>query len=210
MAQDQGSDTRFLNSMMRFRTVHLVGDINDRMVGDVIDRLLDLQLQASDPIRLVINSRGGSRDSAMSLHDVICYALSAPVHAIVIGHCCSAATFVLLACKVRLAMPHARFVVHSGTFSGISIKTNEMSLTKASRVFDEIKKGANEVLTFYAAKLDKSREEVQKLIDRGDEQYDNQMTADEAKAIGLITNIITENLGIFPPQENSSNKGLPG
>ncbi len=189
---------------MKFRTVDLVGSIDSKKIDELSDRLLILQMQSNDPIKLVINSPGGAKHAAMVLHDIIYYTLRAPVHAIVIGQCSSAATFVLLACPVRLAMPSAEFVVHSGTFAGISITANDLHLSKAPRILDEMRKEAKSALDFYVEKLKMPEAEVQQLISRGDEQFNNSMNAVEALNIGLITGIVKENVGIFPDPNASS------
>ncbi len=203
MAQP-GSNT-FADRMMAFRTVSIIGEINQSMIADVSARLLHLQMDSSNPINLAINSGGGNGAAAMGLYDMISHIVTAPVHAIVIGRCSSAATFVLLGCKRRLALPHARFVIHSGTASGIDLKINELSLAKATRLFDELKKNAKEIVDFYAQNLAITTEEVKRIIDRGDEEFDNEMSAQEAKSIGLITEIVTKNIGLFPlPEEKPS------
>ena len=183
--------------MMQFRTVGLVGSINHELEEDVMDRLLELQLRSNDPINLIINSPGGAGDLAMRLHDIISFVLTAPVHALVVGRCNSAATFVLLGCKVRRGMPHAEFVIHSGTFSGFSLKVNEVSLANAPRLFTEIKRSAQAMVDFYAEKLEIPKKRVRALIARGDEQFDSSMNANEAFEIGLITEIVKANIGIF-------------
>lgn len=199
MAEHEADPLTIANRLMRYRVVELLGEINLKTVDRVIGRLMDLQLASSDPIRLVISSTGGSVGPAMLLHDTISYVLAAPVHGIVLGACHSAATFVLLACDERYAMPHARFLMHSGTFHGISLTANEMSVAKAERLFEEIKKQEREVLDFYSKKLHKSDAAIRAYIERGDSEFDNLMNPQEALECGLITKIIDENLGIFPP-----------
>lgn len=190
------------DDLMRYRTVSIIGDIEDRVIGNAMGRLLRLQLQSSDPITLVINSPGGSRFPALELHDVIRYGLSAPVRAIVVGQCHSAATFILLACEKRLAMPHARFIIHSGRY-GASIRNDELSLSKIDRLTSEIQKGAADVIRFYAERMGRTTMQVKELIARGDEQFDNEMTASEALEVGLITEIVKEKLGIFPTEKTA-------
>ena len=197
-------DTELADRMMALRAVNLIGEINRESMTDISNRLLRLQARSSEPIRLVINSTGGVIDAAMTLHDIIFYAMSAPVHALVIGRCNSAATFILLSCKVRTSLPHARFVIHSGTF-GASIKINDVSFAKMPRLLAEMAKSSEEVVSFYAEKLGKTSDEVKALMQRGDETYNNEMTTKEALELGLITDIVHEKVGIFPSPQNKPN-----
>jgi len=183
------------------RRIVALGHIDEKETGRVELNLLRLQLTSSDPAYLVIASTGGSLDVAMNLCDAIQYAFEMPVHALVNGHCASAATFVLLACKNRLAMPHSRFLIHSGMVSGISLRTDEVTQQKVEQLLQETKKTTEMVIDYYADKLKKSREEIKNLIARGDAQFDNYLSAAEALEVGLITSIVSEKLGLFPPPE---------
>jgi len=194
------TQTGFVDRLMDLRTVNLVGSVNRELIGDITSRLLSLQCRSVEPIKLVINSRGGDRYPALALYDVIRYCLTAPVHAIVIGECFSAATFVVLACEKRQAMPHARFVIHSGTL-GTTIRNDELTVAKMPKLIDEVQKGSTEIVRFYADNLKISDDEVKKLIARGDDEFDNEMSAEEALGIGLITEIVKSNVGIFPAPE---------
>lgn len=198
MAEDRRDD-RLTDRMLQYRTVALGGKITDESSAQLLDQLLQLQLDSTnEPIHLFINSGGGRNSSALFLHDVIAHVLSAPVHGLVTGQCSSAATFVLLACPVRRCTPHARFVIHSGTMGDISIQMNNTSLMKIERLAQEVRKDTEWAIQFYMNKLRLPRKKVQELIARGDEDFDNELTAEEAREIGLITEIISTKAGVFP------------
>jgi|SRR3989338_5600 len=200
-------DMRDMEDRLLQRRIVALGHIDEKEASRVGLNLLRLQLASSDPAYLVISSTGGSLDAAMSLCDTIQYAFEMPVHALVDGHCASAATFILLACKERLAMPHCRFLIHSGMVSGISLRTDDVTERKVERLLQETKKTTEMVIDFYADKLKKSRSEIKELIARGDEQFDNYLSAAEALEIGLITSIVNSKLGLFPPPPPQQQSG---
>lgn len=184
--------------MLKFRTVGITGEITERVVENLIRRMVELQLRSPvEPIKLVIDSGGGSSVPALWLHDFISQVLTAPVHATVIGVCASAATFVLLACPVRRSLPHARFVIHSGTRRA-SITIDNTSETAAEQLLADIRQHKATVTRFYSRKLKKTPAEIEQLVARGDQHFNEDMTAEEAFQLGLITEIVMGNAGIFP------------
>jgi ATP-dependent Clp protease protease subunit len=95
MGGDDGNDSaaitnlRFLTSMKRF------------------------PLTYQDPIRLVIDSPGGSEISMLHLYDVITTS-PAPIWTVGVGEVCSAATLILVAGDRRFATENAFFMTHKG------------------------------------------------------------------------------------------------
>lgn len=65
------------------------------------------------PIKLVIDSPGGSDISMLHLYDIIT-ASPAPIHTIGTGEVCSAATLILVAGARRFATPNCWFMTHKG------------------------------------------------------------------------------------------------
>lgn len=184
--------------MLRRRVAGLIGGIKPKQTADLLGNLTRLQLESLDPINLVIDSAGGDADEAFAVHDFIRYMMTAPVHALVLGTCDSAATFVLLACESRRSMPHAHFMIHSGTISNISMKLDRMSEPRAEMLLAEMKTYSEYISDFYCGALNLPRERIDKLIARGDQQFNNKLSAKEALEVGLITEIVKERLPIFP------------
>jgi len=186
--------------LLRRRIVAL-GQIDEKESSRVLFNLIRLQLDSSEPSYLIIDSTGGSLYHAMVLYDAIEHAFTMDVHGIVHGDCMSAATFVLLACKQRLAMPHARFLIHSGSLSNITIKTDDLTSQKLEWLKSEIEEGTQMVTALYRKKLGKSPDEIKQYIARGDQQFHATFHAQEALEMGLITGIVEGKLPFFPPLE---------
>lgn len=179
------------------RTVVLEGEINEESIALVQNQFLQLQMESNDRINLIIDSGGGEAYQALALCDIMKNVLKAPIRAIVTKICGSSATFVLLHCAERLSMPHARFMIHSGQTGGIEIPLNQSTAKNLEQLLCESKTIEEQVVRMYMDRLQKSRKQIQKLIARGDQPFDNLMTAKEALKVGLITHIVDEKLDIF-------------
>lgn len=184
--------------MLELRTVVVNGEIKPDMIDRVIGQIIDLQLQSSQEIKLIIDSGGGSAHAALKLCDFLEHIITAPVKGVVLGKCHSAATFILLHCNKKVATPHATFLTHSGRLSNVSFTTDDTTEENLELLLKEAKSVKEKVFKMYERKFDKPREEVAKLIARGDQEFDNVIHAEEAKDIGLIDEIVKEKLDIFP------------
>jgi len=191
------------------RTVILNGEINHESAGEVGHHLIGLQMQSSLPINLVIDSGGGSKDAALRLCDLITTVLTAPVRGIALGACGSAATFVMLHCSERIGTPYSRYLIHSGTRSKIIIPINQSTSENLEQLLRDTRATEEMVTRLYMQRLtpaawskDTPEEErrtfVQQLIARGDQRFDDWMTAEEAVMVGLIREVVTGKLDIFP------------
>ncbi len=198
--EDQEREVREIrNALQNHRVVVLDVYIDEKSYGDVRLRLLQLQIEGAGPVRLLIDCNGGERFYAEKLYGLINGILTMPVHALVVGKCASAATRILLACKVRRSMPYGQFLIHSGSMENISLKQDGMTEKNVDRLLREIRKDTEKLITFYQRHLKKSRRIIKKLIEGGDEKFDNYLSAQEALEIGLITEIVSGNAEIFPP-----------
>jgi len=182
------------------RTVVLEGVIDEESIALVQNQLLQLQMVSDDRINLIIDSGGGDTYRALALCDLMTCVLTAPVRGIVNNVCGSAATFILLHCGERLGMPHAQFMIHSGQMGDIKIPVNQSTAKNLTQLLNEAKTTEEQVVRMYMDRLKKNRKQVQKLIARGDQSFDNLMTAEEALKVGLITHIVREKLDIFGPK----------
>lgn len=187
------------DKLLAHRTVVLTGDIEPDMGRRVIDQLAQLQFEsASEPIKVYIDSPGGRFDVAMSICDFIEHLLMVPVHGYVLGECSSSATFVLLSCEKRICTPHAEFVVHNGTTSGVEFKTDKTTPKNLEDLLADVNHVVSLVVDFYAKRLGLSKEKVEKLLERGDQNFNRALSAEEALAVGLVTQIVDGKIGIFP------------
>ncbi len=207
--QKEEEGTSVFETFMAHRTVILSGEINHQSIGEVGQRMIVLQARSPDRINLIIDSGGGGVDAALRLCDLMSTVMTAPVRGIALGACGSAATFIMLYCNERISTPYSRFLIHSGTRSKISIPIGQTTSENLEQLLKDVKATEEMVLNLYMSRLtptawgeenpaeDKRRKYVQRLIDRGDQPFDNWMSAEEAVEVGLITDIVHEKLDIF-------------
>lgn len=206
---DKDAHKTVLEGLLSRRTVTLSGEINDESMSELAQRMITLQIKSDEPINLLIDSGGGGIFASVRICDLMTNLLTAPVRGIVIGPCASAATFVFLHCSERVCTPHARFMVHSGTMSRISVRMNNSSAEDLEQLLHEVKGLEETVTRLYMKSLtptawsgrevsaEERREFARKLIKRGDQSYDNWLSAEEAVEVGLVQRIETGKLPVF-------------
>jgi len=209
VTKEDKSKNPILDGMMDRRTVILSGEINHSSTGEVGQRLISLQMQSNNPINLIIDSGGGSVDAALHLCDLMTTIMTAPVRGIALGECGSAATFVMLYCKERIGTLYSRFLIHSGTRSKITIPINQTTSENLEQLLRDVKATEEMVTKLYMSRLtparwteqtpqDDRRAFVHQLIGRGDQRFDDWMSAEEAVEVGLIERVMSDKLDIFP------------
>lgn len=169
--------------LLKDRIIFLGEEVNDTTASLVVAQLLFLAAEDPDKdINLYINSPGGSVTAGMAIYDTMQY-VRPDVSTICIGMAASMGAFLLAggAKGKRYALPNAEVMIHQpsggarGQATDIQIHAENILRTK---------KKLNEIL---AANTGKSYEEVAQ-----DTERDNFMTAEEAKAYGLIDAVITK------------------
>jgi ATP-dependent protease ClpP protease subunit len=209
MAKENETQNPITAGMMERRTVAISGEVNYETVNDVGSRMLRLQLQSNAPINFLIDSGGGGMDSALLLCDIMTNLMTAPVRGIALGRCGSAATFIMLHCHERLGTPYSRFLIHSGVRRNIALPINQTSSENLENLLQEAKAAEAMVTRLYMNKLtpkcwnerttdDERAAYVQKLVARGDQRFNDWMSAEEAIEVGLIQQLVTGKLDIFP------------
>ena len=167
--------------LLKDRIIFLGEEVNDVSAGLIVSQLLFLE--AEDPgkdIQLYINSPGGSVTAGMAIYDTMNY-IKCDVSTICIGMAASMGAFLLSsgAKGKRLALPNATIMIHQpsggaqGQATEIQIVADHIAQTKRT---------LNELL---AANTGQPIEVVERDTDR-----DNYMTAEEAKAYGLIDGVV--------------------
>src|SRR6266545_3692161 len=163
------------------RIIFLGTPIDDTVANLVMAQLL--HLESEDPekdIQLYINSPGGSVTALLAIYDTMQY-VKPDVATTCMGQAASAAAVLLAAGAKgkRLGLPHSRILIHqpSGGAEGqsVDIEIQAREILRMRRMLDEI----------LAAHTGQSVDKVSRDTDR-----DFIMTADEAKAYGLIDDII--------------------
>ena len=159
------------------RIVFLGHESDDVIANLVIAQLLHLEREDPDKdISLYINSPGGSVTSALAMYDTIQY-IRSDVSTICIGQCASAAAVLLAAGAAgkRFALPNSRILIHQpwggtqGQVTDIEIQAKEML---------RIRDALDRIMAHHTG------QPIEKI--HADTERDNIMTAEEAKAYGIV------------------------
>jgi ATP-dependent Clp protease protease subunit len=168
--------------LLKERIIMLSGEVNDDTSNLIVAQLLFLESEDPDKdIYLYINSPGGSITSGMAIYDTMQY-IKCDVSTICIGMAASMGAF-LLSCGAkgkRCALPNAEIMIHQplGGFQG---QATDFEI-HAKRIL-KIKESLNKILSETTGKpLETIKADVER---------DNFMSADEAKAYGLVDNVIS-------------------
>ena len=170
--------SRLLND----RIIVLSDEVNDATASLVIAQLLYLEGQdAEKDINLYINSPGGSVTSGLAIYDTMQY-IKPDVSTICMGMAASMGAFLLSsgAKGKRLALPNSEIMIHQPS-GGAQGQATEIKIV-AEHIL-KTKQKLNEIL---AANTGQPIETIAL-----DTERDNYMTAEEAKAYGLIDAVIT-------------------
>ena len=168
--------------LLKDRIIFLGEEVNDVTASLVVAQLLFLAAEDPDKdINLYINSPGGSVTAGMAIYDTMQY-IKPDVSTICIGMAASMGAFLLAggAKGKRYALPNAEVMIHQpsggarGQATDIRIHAENILRTKAK---------LNQILAENTGKP----VEVER-----DTERDNFMSAEEAKAYGLIDAVITK------------------
>ena len=168
--------------LLKERIVFLVGPVNDNVASLVTAQLLFLESEnPKKEISMYINSPGGVVTSGLSIYDTMRY-IRPKISTLCVGQAASMGSLLLTAGDKgqRFTLPNSRIMLHqpSGGFQGqasdIALHAKEILLLK------------ERLNLIYVEHTGQKLEEVEKALDR-----DNFMTAEEAKAWGIIDKIIT-------------------
>ncbi|RMH39293.1 MAG: ATP-dependent Clp endopeptidase proteolytic subunit ClpP [Alphaproteobacteria bacterium] len=167
--------------LLKERIVFVSGPVHDGMATLIVAQLLFLESEnPSKEISMYINSPGGVVTSGLSIYDTMQY-IKPKVSTLVIGQAASMGSLLLAAGEpgMRYALPNSRIMVHqpSGGFQG---QASDIAL-HAKEIL-ELKDRLNRI---YVKHTGQPLKKVEQALDR-----DNFMTAEEAKAFGLIDEIV--------------------
>lgn len=167
--------------LLKDRIIFLSGPIDDNVANAVVAQMLFLEMENPDQdIMLYINSPGGSISSGMAIYDTMKY-LKCEVSTLCIGMAASMAAFLLAAGAKgkRKALPNSEVMIHQ-PLGGTEGQATDI-LIHAEHI-RRIKQKMNEEL---AKNTGKDLADVEKDVER-----DYFMTAEQAKAYGIIDDII--------------------
>lgn len=171
--------------LLENRVVFLIGDINHVSSARVMMQMLYLEnLKRGQEINLYINSPGGSIDDTLALYDTMRF-LSSPISTYCIGRAYSGGAVLLTAGEKgkRFILPHARVMIHQ-PYGGVSGQTEDIRIQA-----EEIIKAKRQLNQIIANHTGKTLEQVQ-----ADSERDKYFSAEEAKAYGLVDDVLSEPL----------------
>jgi ATP-dependent Clp protease protease subunit len=180
------------------RIVFLGAPINDDVANIICAQLLFLE--ADNPERdvyLYINSPGGSVSAGLAIYDTMQY-MQAPVNTICVGFAASMGCFLLAAGRKgkRSALPHARIMQHQpsggvqGTAADVEVQAKEIIFLRS------------QVNSLMAKHTGQPLERIERDFDR-----DHFMSAEEAKAYGIIDHVITTRGSLIEPSSQPTITG---
>ena len=170
--------SRLLND----RIIFLGEEVTDVSANLIVAQLLFLE--SEDPgkdIHMYINSPGRSVSAGLAIYDTMQY-IKCDVSTICIGMAASMGAFLLAGGTKgkRMALPNSEIMIHQPS-GGAQGQATEIKIV-AEQIL-KTKRKLNEIL---AANTGKPLEQIEI-----DTERDNYMSAEEAKAYGLIDNVIT-------------------
>ena len=167
--------------LLKERIVFLVGPVNDSVSTLVTAQLLYLESEnPKKEISFYINSPGGLVTSGLGVYDTMQY-IKPPVSTLCIGQASSMGSFLLASGEKgkRFSLPNSRIMVHQPS-AGYQGQATDIEIH--AREILALKERLNKI---YSKHTKKNESEIKKALER-----DNFMTPTEAKAFGLIDEVV--------------------
>ncbi len=169
--------------LLKERVVFMVGPVEDYMANVIVAQLLFLESENPDKdIHLYINSPGGSVTAGLAIYDTMQF-IKADVSTMCIGQAASMGALLLAggAAGKRVCLPHSRMMIHQplGGFQG-----QATDIDIHAREILHIRDKLNTILAKHTGQ---SMDTIQNDTDR-----DNFMGAADAKAYGLVDEILEQ------------------
>ena len=181
--------------LLENRIVFLIGEINHASAARVMMQMLYLENQRrNQEISLYINSPGGAVDDTLALYDTMRF-LSSPIATFCIGRAYSGGAVLLTAGTKgrRFILPHAKVMIHQ-PYGGVTGQAEDIRL-QAEQIIK-----SKQILTGIIAKH--TGQDIEQV--RKDSERDKYFSAEEAKAYGLVDEVLSE-----PPKDAALNTGSP-
>jgi ATP-dependent Clp protease protease subunit len=169
-----------METLLKTRTITIFGEINMKLAQEVTQKLLLLEADSDDDIKIFINSPGGHVESGDTIFDMIRF-VKPTVKVIGTGWVASAGALIFSAAdkENRFSLPNTRFLLHQpmggtrGQASDIAIEAEE--ILKMRRRLNE---------TF----AEQTGQPIEKVENDTDRNF--WMSAQQAIDYGLVSKII--------------------
>lgn len=167
--------------LLEDRIIYMGEEFDETSCNRIVAQLLYLDSLNHDPIRIYINSPGGSVIDGLAIIDTMAF-IKSPVYTSCIGLAASMGA-VLLSCGEkghRTILPHSRIMIHQvsgfagGTFADMKIE------------LEQTKRCEQDIYNLLAKNLGKSYEEIETLCDRN-----NWFMGQEAIDLGIADKVLT-------------------
>ena len=168
--------------LLKERIIFLGGPIDDSVANVVVAQLLFLESEDPDKdLPLYINSPGGVVTAGLAIYDTMQY-IKPDVSTICVGQAASMGSILLTAGAAgkRYALPHARIMIHQ-PLGGAQGQSTDIQI-QAKEIL-RLREVGNNILAHHTGQ-DPEKINV-------DTERDNFMSAEEAKAYGLIDEVVT-------------------
>lgn len=167
--------------LLKARMVMVSGEVDPELAQEVVSKLLVLDAQSHDPIKVVLSSPGGHVDSGYAIYDMMRF-IASPVIVIGAGWVASIAVPILLGAdkERRYSLPNTRFLLHQpsggagGQAADIRIEAQEIL---------KIRRRINALISMETGQPE------DKVARDSDRNF--WMSAEEAMEYGLIAKIVT-------------------
>ena len=166
--------------LLEDRIIFLSGEINDAMANTIVAQLIYLEAKdMNKDISLYINSPGGSVTAGLAIYDTMQY-IRCDVCTICIGLAASMGAFILSSGTKgkRFALPNSEVMIHQ-PLGGAQEQASDIKI-QAEHIL-KIKEKMTRIL---AENTGRTCEEIERDTDR-----DNYLSAEEARAYGLIDKV---------------------
>jgi ATP-dependent Clp protease protease subunit len=169
--------------LLEKRVVFLIGEINQSSAARVMMQMLYLENEKrNSDIHFYINSPGGAVDDTLAIYDTMRF-ISSQVNTYCLGRAYSGGAVLLTAGTKgkRFILPHAKVMIHQ-PYGGVGGQAEDIRIQA-----EQIIKSKNELIRILASHSGRPEEQVRK-----DSERDKYFTAQEAKAYGLVDEVIEQ------------------
>lgn len=196
------------STLNKSRIIIVDGEVNDMMASVIIAQLLyldkaDKQNNFKTPIQMYINSPGGSVTAGNAIFDTMMH-VKCPIITIGLGMCASMGAFLLSAGRAKkkdmnaepymrsgaFALPSTEIMIHQplGGFQG---QATDFKI-HADRIIKMKEELVGKIAYFAVKDRDLTKEQIEEKVKqiKADCERDHFLTAEEAKAYGLIDDVI--------------------
>ena len=126
------------------RSVSFYCDVNRESTLSLTSQLLELDTINNEPIRLYINTEGGSLTDGFAIYDAI-KNIDSPVVGIVSGICASAGLIILAACDYRMCTDNSIFFYHQPIMP-FEMISSKIEINSLNSFYENIQERADNII----------------------------------------------------------------